>query len=308
MPPIHDTPILGMTTRPPVTAPVEYGNSASFWVEYPSGLIDVSLSHHLSPSDHCQSNGGTVTHNGSEKTDGAHAEPPALGENQVDIPVDGGRTVRIDTSATAIVVIDMQNFFLHPDLRDHPTGLKCVDPLLNIVPASRKKGIKVLWVNWGLTEHELKTIPPSLVRGFMKSGRGGFGGQLPGKFGRLLMRGEYNSELYGPLQEEYIKGEKAGTDVWIHKNRMSGLWGYQTALDLWLEENGIKTLFFAGVNADQCVLGTLVDAYFRGYNCLILEDAIATTSPEGGLANVLYNAANSYGFVTDTSRVISALG
>ena len=28
-----------------------------------------------------------------------------------------------------------------------------------------------------------------------------------------------NSELYGPLQKEYLKGWKAGTDVWIHKNR-----------------------------------------------------------------------------------------
>jgi hypothetical protein len=33
------------------------------------------------------------------------------------------------------------------------------------------------------------------------------------------MRDAYNSELYGPLQEEYLKGKKAGTDFWIHKNR-----------------------------------------------------------------------------------------
>jgi nicotinamidase-related amidase len=32
---------------------------------------------------------------------------------------------------------------------------------------------------------------------------------------------------------------------------MSGIWGYQTALDLFLRENGITTLLFAGVNADQ---------------------------------------------------------
>lgn len=73
--------------------------------------------------------------------------------------------------------------------------------------------------NWGLTDHELTTIPPSLVRGFKKSGKGGFGSELPGGFGRLLMRGEVNSELYGPLQDEYLKGREAGTDVWIHKNR-----------------------------------------------------------------------------------------
>ena len=33
--------------------------------------------------------------------------------------------------------------------------------------------------------------------------------------------------------------------------RMSGLWGPQSALDLYLQEEGITTLLFAGVNADQ---------------------------------------------------------
>jgi nicotinamidase-related amidase len=73
----------------------------------------------------------------------------------------------------------------------------------------------------------------------------------------------------------------------------------------------------------QCVLGTLADAYFRGYDCIVLEDGIATTSPEGGYENVIYNAGNvspiadstrpqanissqAYGFVTDTTRVIAA--
>jgi hypothetical protein len=53
----------------------------------------------------------------------------------------------------------------------------------------------------------------------MKGGFGGFGSEMPGNFGRLLMRDARNSELYGPLQEEYLKGKKEGTDVWIHKNR-----------------------------------------------------------------------------------------
>ena len=101
----------------------------------------------------------------------------------------------------------------------------------------------------------------------MKSGKGGFGAPLPGKFGRLLMRGELNSALYGPLQDEYLKGSEAGTDVWIHKNRyvvrfgedeterlgarMSGIWGGQSELDLYLQSQGIDTLLFSGVNADQ---------------------------------------------------------
>lgn len=74
------------------------------------------------------------------------------------------------------------------------------------------------------------------------------------------------------------------------------------------------------------MLGTLVDAYFLGYDCIVLEDATGTTSPEGGFENVIYNAGSvslqtcipnqnlrmaylpsqSYGFVTDTHRVIAA--
>lgn len=283
--PKHDTPILGMATRPRVSKAIEYGNTANFWVEYPSGLIDLTRSQRLT-------------------TDAV--EPSLVSSTQLDIPVTGDRTIRVDKSKAAAVIIDMQNFFLHPELRVHTTGLACVDPLLKVIAPLRKQGVKILWVNWGLTDQELKTVPPAVVRGFMKGGFGGFGSEMPGNFGRLLMRDARNSELYGPLQEEYLKGKKEGTDVWIHKNRMSGIWGHQTALDLYLKENGITTLFFGGVNADQCVSGTFIDAYFQGYDCVMVEDITATTSPAGGLENVLYNAANSQGFVTNTSNIINA--
>ncbi|CAA7265826.1 unnamed protein product [Cyclocybe aegerita] len=286
--PKHYTPISEMMTRKPVSAPVEYGSGNDFWVEYSSGLVD------LSRTDHLPADGGLC-----------HSQPE-LKEHQADIDVDVGRTIRVDKTRTALIVIDMQNFFLHPDIRAHPLGLKCVEPLLQVIPLLRAMGSKILWVNWGLTEHELKTTPPSLIRGFRKHNGGGFGSELPGDFGRLLMRDEYNSALYGPLQAEFEKGRQAGTDFWIHKNRMSGLWGYQTALDLFLKENGITTLLFSGVNTDQCVLGTLVDAYFRGYDCIVLSDATATTSPDGAYENVIYNAGGSYGFVTDTKRLIAA--
>ncbi|GJE86172.1 isochorismatase hydrolase [Phanerochaete sordida] len=290
--------------RPPVPQSTEYGNATNFWVEYPSGLVDLTRTVHLPEA--------ARAHDVPEQPDeqvvfeGKLSIPPLIADKQWEVEVDGDRSLRLSKAHTAIVIIDMQNYFLHPDLRDHPTGLDCVLQLMNVVPALRTLGAKILWVNWGLTDHELSTIPPSLVRGFMKGGKGGFGAELPGAFGRLLMRNEYNSALYGPLQHLYEQGHTAGSDVWIHKNRMSGLWGPQSALDLYLQESGITTLFFAGVNADQCVLGTIVDSYFRGYDCIALQDCIATTSPEGGLENVLYNCGNSYGFITDSDRVVKA--
>ncbi|KAJ3719995.1 Isochorismatase hydrolase [Lentinula raphanica] len=294
-----------MASRPLVSQPIEFGDPTSnnFWVEYPNGLVDVSRSTHLNDlKSSAEKQLGIDPSKDTGAQDilqaGSDSITPTLLPGQLDVSVTGGRTVRLDTEKTAVVIIDMQNFFLHEDLRSHPKGLACVDPLMRVVPFFRERNIKILWVNWGLTTAELSTIPPSLVRGFAKPGS-------IRDFGRLLMRGEKNSELYGPLQGLYEDGKDKGTDFWIHKNRISGLWD-QTLLDNFLKENGLKTLFFAGVNADQCVLGTLVDAYFKGYDCILLEDATATTSPEGALESVIYNAGNSYGFVTSTDNVMDS--
>ncbi|KZS96027.1 hypothetical protein SISNIDRAFT_451689, partial [Sistotremastrum niveocremeum HHB9708] len=183
-----------MTTRPRVDSPKQFGDpgAGTFWVEYPSGLVDITRSHALETSAD---------------------EPPKLSAGQHEIPVENDRTIRYDAEKSAIVIIDMQNFFLHPELRAHPLGLKCVDPLINVVTHFRKTGVKIIWVNWGLTETELHTIPPSLSRSFSKGGRGGFGSEMGGKWGRLLMRDQFNSELYGPLQKEYEEGKKNGTDI-----------------------------------------------------------------------------------------------
>ena len=38
------------------------------------------------------------------------------------------------------------------------------------------------------------------------------------------------------------------------------------------------------------MLGTLIDAYYQGYDVILVSDATATTSPDGGYENVIYNA------------------
>jgi hypothetical protein len=37
--------------------------------------------------------------------------------------------------------------------------------------------------------------------------------------GRLLWRGAWNSQLYGPLKALQAEGAKAGTDFWFHKSK-----------------------------------------------------------------------------------------
>lgn len=34
------------------------------------------------------------------------------------------------------------------------------------IPACRKAGIQIIWLNWGLTEEDINEMPPNIVNGF----------------------------------------------------------------------------------------------------------------------------------------------
>ncbi|KAB5578214.1 isochorismatase [Coniochaeta sp. 2T2.1] len=219
--------------------------------------------------------------------------------------------ITVSPSITALVVVDMQNFFLHPKCRDHPLGLAAVEPTLKVIAKCRQLGIQIFWLNWGLTPSDLSTLPASVQRGFARSliastpdpsgaVRAGLGADLGPEQGKCLCKGEWNSAVYGPLGDE-VRLDKG--DVWCDKNRMSGLWSEEQPLFQALKEGGKRTLLFAGVNTDQCVLGTLSDAYNWGWDCVLLEDCCATTSP-GAREVCLYNVAGSYGFVSDSETFV----
>ncbi|KAJ4002329.1 hypothetical protein F5050DRAFT_1802290 [Lentinula boryana] len=200
---------------PHVSKPVEFGDpkSGDFCVEYPNGLVDLSRSNHL--DDQKRSDIDTTEEPGARP--GSSVTTPTLRSGQLDVPVTGDKTVRVDTKKTGFVIIDMQNFFLHQDIRDHPKGLAFVDPLMKVVPFFRDKNIKRFFGSWGFGDDELSTIPPSLAPGFNANhGYRGFGSKLRGEFGRVLIKGEKNTELYGPLQGLFKDGRD--TDFWIYKN------------------------------------------------------------------------------------------
>lgn len=229
--------------------------------------------------------------------------------------------ITLDPAKTALVIIDMQNFFLSPAFNrkiDGPGHAAMNQLVKHAIPAARKACVRILWVNWGLTEKEVQEMPSSILRTFGavrgeggKDGsvyvglgeetgeRGEHGNTVDG--GQLLMRETWNAGLYGPLQKIYEEGRKLDDtkrpDVWIHKNRMSALWGERTELEAFLEKEGIKSLFFTGVNTDQCVGGTLQDAFSKGYDCVLLTDGAGTSSPGFAQECIELNARKSWGFL-----------
>jgi len=91
-----------MSIRPKVPKPIEYGSGNNFWVEYPSGLVDISRTDRLPMTE-----GKEPEPDHGNSPQGQRPEPP-LKPTQIDVSVDGERVVRIDKKATAIVIIDMQ--------------------------------------------------------------------------------------------------------------------------------------------------------------------------------------------------------
>lgn len=200
------------------------------------------------------------------------------------VPMVGTRkAVRIEPNRTVLCLVDMQNLFLHPALTPQAAAGRAAakGPAVALIDAFRAAGMKVTWVNWGLTRYDLLTMPPAFKAGFTRNNSDiadqSFGSDMGpvtdtdrhGKnttveAGPMLMRGAWNVRPWGPLAAKMDEGLAAGTDLLFHKNRLSGLWGPQTPYGTWLQENEITTIFFGGVNADQCVWSTLVDAYFKG--------------------------------------------
>ena len=86
---------------------------------------------------------------------------------------------------------------------------------------------------------------------------------------------------------------------------MSGFW--DTELDSVLRNLGVTTVLFGGVNADQCVLATLMDANFLGYDTILVEQCTATTSPDYCMKATLYNVRTCFGFVVSNEAVIEGL-
>lgn len=124
------------------------------------------------------------------------------------IPMLGSRKeIIIEPNRTGLVIIDMQNFFLHPQLNAGATlGRAAVQPTVNMINGFRKHGMKILWTNWGLTEYDLLTIPPSFKSGFTMNGSDiadqSFGADMGTivdngttiEVGELLMRGSWNGK------------------------------------------------------------------------------------------------------------------
>ena len=212
--------------------------------------------------------------------------------------------VTLDLNRTVLMIIDMQNDFCADGGwvdhlgADYTPDRAPIAPLQRLLPAWRAAGAQVMWVNWG-NRPDLANMPPNQHHLYKPQGQGiGLGDPLPGHGARVLQKDSWAAAVVDELPI-------VATDIRVDKHRISGFW--DTPLDSILRNLGTRSILFAGVNIDQCVMCTLTDANFLGYGCVMLEDCCATTSPAFCTEATVWNVRKCFGFVTDSDELLRRL-
>jgi nicotinamidase-related amidase len=178
----------------------------------------------------------------------------------------------ITSSKTALLVIDMQRDFLQPEGYAAKAGLdiaplrRAIAPVAAVLAAARAAGLLIVHTREGHLA-DLSDCPSYKLE---RSRRAGAGIGSKGPLGRLLVRGEFGHDFVDELRP--IAGEividKPGYSAFEH-----------TALEQVLGSRGIDMLIVTGITSEVCVSSTLRSAADRGYRCITVRDACASSDP-----------------------------
>ncbi len=212
-------------------------------------------------------------------------------------------SVAIDPSATAFVVVDMQNAFATKggmldlagqDISYAPTVIEVHKKLL---AAGRQAGVKVIYLAMTYDKELINAGGPESPN-YHK------------EFGTVLMRNQpemSGTVLVDDTWDWQIVDDLAPHpgDLLVKKFRYSGFVG--TNLDNYLRSEGIRNLLFTGIATNVCVESTARDAFFREYWPIMIEDAMTHVGPEFCQQATLWNFEHLFGWVSNSAAVIHAL-
>jgi nicotinamidase-related amidase len=172
----------------------------------------------------------------------------------------------------ALMVIDMQRDFVEPGGFGEALGndvsflRKAVQPTRRVLDAARRAGLLVIHTREGHRPDLSDLQPTKKARGRLATGIGD-----KGPMGRILVRGEHGHDIIDELKP--IDGEPI-----VDKPGKGAF--YATDLDAILAHRGMRQIVACGVTTEVCVTTTVREANDRGYDCLVLEDCVASYFPE----------------------------
>jgi ureidoacrylate peracid hydrolase len=218
--------------------------------------------------------------------------------------------ITIDTSTTAVIVVDMQNDFGSKGGMFERAGIdisgiqKAIAPTARVLDSARKAGIRVVYLKMAY-QPDLSDLGESDSVNRVRHLQLGVGQHVTAPSGapsRILVRDTWNTDIVDEL-------EPHAHDIVLYKTRFSGF--YKTDLDERLRALGVKHLVVTGCTTSICVESTVRDAMFRDYLCVLLTDCMS--EPIGnGLARSNHDASLLstevlLGWVSDSSRFLKSL-
>jgi len=159
--------------------------------------------------------------------------------------------MQLDADSTAVVVVDMQNGFCHPDGALYAPGSEeAIEPVADVVGAAREAGAPVVWTR--------DVHPPE------QFDDAHYYDEFD-RWGEHVLEGTWEAEIVDEL-------DPREDDLVVVKHTYDAF--YRTQLEGWLETHGVDDLVICGTLANVCVLHTASSAGLRDYRPVLVEDAV----------------------------------
>lgn len=183
----------------------------------------------------------------------------------------------LNKAKSALLVVDMQNFFLDPE---SPTftcgGLAIIDNIKSLIQMYRESNLPVIFTRH---VHDREGIDAGIMKWWWEG---------------MCIENTPESEIIeeiAPLPNEKV----------ILKHRYSAF--YNTDLEVYLRGLKIEDLVITGIMTNMCCESTARDAYYRDYRVFFLADATGSVNEEMHFASLL-NLSFGFAYVTRTIEII----
>lgn len=173
-------------------------------------------------------------------------------------------------ATSALLIVDLQNDFIHPDGAYSRGGAKSAD--IAALPARLRPLADAFRKNSGLVIATLFTLVPGrgsepIISPHLKALR------------PFLRKGDFMPGSWG----QKLVDELAPADITVEKIAYSAF--YMTRLEWVLRKCGVEHLYVCGIVTNGGVASTVRDAHVRELHCTVLADGCAAFSPQ------IHNAA-----------------
>jgi len=189
--------------------------------------------------------------------------------------------MQLNKEKSALLIVDMQKFFLDPA---SPTftcgGLAILPTVKKLIQAFREAGRPVIYT---CHVHHPGLIDAGIMEWWWEG---------------MCIEGSAESKVHEDIAP--LPGEKV-----IFKHRYSAF--YNTDLETVLRCLKVEDLVISGIMTNLCCESTARDAYYRDYRVFFPADGTGSVNEEMHLASLL-NLAFGFAFVTDTNAIIKELG